>query len=70
VHIVGRHELALLDIHDATGTAGCQQKIGLAAQEGGDLKNIGHLRGCFRLRGLMNIGENGKALRLQSREYS
>src|SRR6185369_8764450 len=38
--VVGGDELALLDIHDAAGAAGGHQKIGLAAEEGGDLQNI------------------------------
>ena len=44
VDIVRRHELALLDVDDAAGAAGCEQQVGLAAEERGDLQDVGRLR--------------------------
>ena len=47
--IVRRHELALLDVDDAAGAPGGHQQVRLAAQEGGDLQDIGHFGGRLRL---------------------
>ena len=57
--IVRRDELALLDIHDAAGAPRFEQQIGLAAKERRDLQDVDHLGGGSRLRGLVDIGEDG-----------
>ena len=53
-----RHELALLDIDDAAGASGLHQQIGLAAEERGDLENVGGFGRGRGLRGLVNVGQN------------
>jgi hypothetical protein len=40
LYIVRSDELALFDIHDAAGAPGSGEKVGLAAQERGDLEDI------------------------------
>jgi hypothetical protein len=60
-HLLRRHPLALLDVHRASALAGGDQEIGLAAQEGGDLQDVGHLGGGGHLRDLMHVGEHREA---------
>ena len=61
VDIVGSHELAFLDVHDAAGPAGGYKKVRLAAKEGRYLEDIRHLGDLFGLRRLVDIGEHGEA---------
>ena len=56
-----RNELALLDIHRAAGAPGFDQQIGLAAQERGDLQDVGGFGGLGGLPGFVDIGEDGDA---------
>ena len=68
VDIVRRHELPLLDVYDAARPSGGRQQVRLAAEECGNLQNIGHLRRGLGLPRLVNIGQNGEAFRLHPRE--
>ena len=66
----GRDELALLDVHDAARAAGCDQQVGLAAEERGDLQNIHDFGRGIGLRGLVNVGEHGNAAACDARRES
>ena len=70
VNIVRRHELSLLDVDDAAGATRGQQQIGLPAQEGGYLQNVGDRSRRFGLRRFMDIGEDRKAFRLEPGQYT
>ena len=48
--------MAFFDIDRAAGAARGDQKIGLAAQERGDLEDVGSLGGGFGLRGFVEVG--------------
>ena len=48
------------------GAAGRDQQVGLAAEEGGDLEDVGHFGGRAGLRGLVDVGEDGVARRLEA----
>jgi len=57
-HVPRGEELAFLDVDRASGSPGGLQKIGLAAEEGGNLEHVCHLRyrsGLFRL---VNVGQH------------
>ena len=56
-----RDELTFLDIDGAAGLARFDEQIGLAAQEGRDLKNVDGFGGDGGLCRLVNIGEDGNA---------
>jgi hypothetical protein len=57
-HVLGRDELALLDVEGKAGSrAGCNQ-IGLAAEEGRDLQAVDHLGDQLGLSGLVDIGRD------------
>ena len=62
--IVRRDELALLDVDNAAGASGFEQQIGLAAKERGDLQDVDDFGCRRRLRGFVNVGEDGEAFRL------
>ena len=53
-------ELPLLDVHDPAGASGGEQQVGLPAEEGGDLEDVGDLGRGLGLRGLVDIGQTGK----------
>ncbi len=59
--VPGREELAFFEIDDAAGFAGGFEQIGLAAEEGRDLKDVADFGGARDLRDVMNIGEHGDA---------
>ena len=61
LHVFGCHELALLDVDDATGATGRYQQVRLTTQEGGDLKNVARLGHRCRLTGLVDVSEHGQA---------
>ncbi len=56
-HVPWREELTLLHVDRLAGLAGCEQQIGLAAEEGWDLQHIDRPRGDGALIGCMHIGE-------------
>lgn len=60
-HVPGRDELGLFYVDDAAGFCGGEEKIGLASEEGGDLKNVGDFGGGLGLGGFVNVGEDGEA---------
>jgi len=60
-HVPGRDELAFFDVDGAAGASGGDEEVGLAAEEGWDLKNVGALGGDFAVGRLVDVGENGKA---------
>ena len=49
-HVVGREELALLDVHDAAGLGRRDEQVGLPRQERRDLQHVGDLGRRRRLR--------------------
>ena len=61
LHVPGREELALLHIDRLAGLGGCDQKIGLAAQEGRDLDHVHRLGGQRGLLGGVDIGQHRQA---------
>jgi hypothetical protein len=60
-HVVGGHELALLDIDGAPGAGRRLDQIGLAAKEGGDLQDVADRRRMLALPGLVDVGEQRQA---------
>ena len=61
LHVLGREELALLHIDHLAGMGGGDQKIGLAAEEGGNLQHVHGLRHGGALVALMHIGQDRQA---------
>ncbi len=57
-HIPWGEELGLLDIDDASGFRGGEEKIGLAREEGGDLENVRDFGGGSGLGGFVDVGED------------
>jgi hypothetical protein len=64
--VVRRQELALLEVDDTARASGLEQEVGLAAEEGGDLEDIGDFGGRAGLPGLVNVREDGVARRLDA----
>ena len=63
------HELPLLDVHNAPCAGGRDEKVGLAAQEGRDLKNVGHLSSHRCFVGQVNVCDDADTqLRLDAAE--
>ncbi len=60
-HVPGRDKLAFLDVDGAACAAGGDQQVGLAAEEGRNLKDIDSFGGNFAVGGLVDIGENRQA---------
>ena len=60
-HVPGGDELAFLDVDRAPGFAGCDEEIGLAAEERGNLENVGGFCDGFAVGRLVDVGEDGKA---------
>ena len=58
LHVLGRQELALLHIDHLAGMGGGDQKVGLAAEESGNLQHIHGLGHGGALIALMHIGQN------------
>ncbi len=63
--IVGRNELALLDVHGAAGATRGDEQIGLAAEKSGDLEDVHGFGGGFGLRRLVDVGEDSIAIALE-----
>ena len=57
-HVVGRQELTLLDVDDASGLRRGHQEVGLPAQERRNLQDVGHRGRGRRVRRLVDVGEN------------
>ena len=66
VDIVRGDELPLLDVDDSAGAPGGEQQVGLAAEKGGDLQDVGDLGGRLGLRRLVNIGQDREACSLRT----
>src|SRR6266511_931956 len=62
-HLFGRNSLALLYIHGADSFSRGDQQIGLPAQEGGDLQDIGDACRERDVRRLVDVSQNRKARR-------
>ena len=60
VHVLGRDELAFLHVDGAAGFAGGDEQVGLTAEEGGNLEDVAGLGDGCAVRGLVDIGEDGK----------
>ena len=61
LHLRGREELALLDVHDGAGARGGHQQVGLAAQERRNLQHVDDRGGGRGLRGLVDVGQDRHA---------
>ena len=61
-HVAGGDELALLDVDRFAGAACGEEQVCLAAEEGGNLKDIDGSGGFVGLGGFVDIGENRDAL--------
>src|SRR5262245_57930419 len=70
-HVGRSDELALLDIDGAIelagGVGGCDEKVGLAAEKCGDLKQIDGLGNTRAVFGGMDVGEDGEIILLGDR---
>ena len=60
-HVVGGHELPLLDVDRPAGLGRGHHEVGLAAEEGGDLEHVADLGGRLALRRLVDVGEHRQA---------
>jgi len=58
-HVLGSEELAFFDIDGAAGATGGNEEVCLAAEEGGDLEDVGDFGGGAGLGGFVDIGEDG-----------
>src|SRR6476646_8545917 len=57
-HVLGREELSLLDVDDASSGGRRDEKVGLPGEKRGYLKDVGYRRHRFGVRGFVNVGEN------------
>ena len=64
LHVPGREELPLLDIDRPPGARRRDQKVGLAAEEGGDLQRVDRLGDPGALGALVHVGDHRQADRL------
>jgi hypothetical protein len=60
-HVAGGDELAFFDVDGAAGVAGGDEQVGLAAEEGRDLEDVGAFGGDFAVGGFVDVGEDGEA---------
>ena len=61
LHIPGGDELAFLDIHGAAALAAGDNEVGLAAEESGDLEDVGDFGDAGDVGGFVDVGEDGDA---------
>ena len=61
LHVPGGQKLPLFHINNLACLTRCDQQIGLAAEEGGDLQDIHDVGGDRALPGFMDIGDQGQA---------
>ena len=59
--VIGRQELALLDVHDAVGARRGFEQVRLARQECRNLQDVGNLGDWRGVRGLVDVGQDGDA---------
>ncbi len=59
-HVPRRDELTFLDVDGAAGFACGYEEVGLTAEECGDLEDVDRFGGDFAMRGLMDVGQDGK----------
>ena len=59
-HVGGRNELRFLYINDASGFSGGDEQIRLTCKECRDLQNVSDFSSGRRMRGFVNVGEDGK----------
>ena len=57
-HVPRRNELALLDIHRASGLSSGDEQIRLAAEERGNLQDVSDFRHALHVDGLMHVGQH------------
>jgi len=60
-HVPWSNELAFLDVDGAPGFAGCDEQVGLTAEESGNLEHVGGFCNGFAVGRLVNVSEDGKA---------
>ena len=58
LHVLRGHELAFFYVDRFAGAAGFDKQVGLAAEEGGDLKDVGDFGGGSGLIGSVDVGED------------
>ncbi len=58
LHVPGRDELSLLDVDHALAHGGGDDQVGLAAEEGGDLQDVGDLGDRGDVSGFVHVGED------------
>src|SRR4029077_2314613 len=61
LHVPGRDELALFDVDHALAERRGDDQVGLAAEEGGNLEDVGDLGHGGDVGGFVYVGENGNA---------
>lgn len=60
LHVFRRDELAFFDVDGASGFAGGDEQVGLAAEECGNLEDVAGFRNGRAVRRLVHVGEDGK----------
>ena len=60
-HVPRGDELTLFHVDGAAGAARGDEEVGLAAEEGGDLEDVGAFRGDVAVGWLVDVGEDGEA---------
>src|ERR1700730_18319597 len=58
LHVPGRNELSLLDVHRTPGKRRRHNELGLAAEEGRNLQHVNHLGDGSHVGHLVNVGEH------------
>ena len=59
-HVPRRNELALLDVHGASGLSSGDEQISLAAEERGNLEDVDDFRHTLHVDGFMHVGEHAE----------
>ena len=59
--VVGREELALLEVDDPVGSRRRLEQVRLTRQERGNLQHVGDLGDRRGVRGLVDVGQDGDA---------
>ena len=61
LHVPRREELSFLDVHRPSGARRGEEKIGLAAEEGGDLQDVDGLGDARAMGALVHVGDHRQA---------
>ena len=63
-HLMGGEKLGFLDVDRAPGLGQSHHEIGLAAKEGGELKDVDYFGGRLGLKGIVDVGDYGYSMGL------